>query len=499
MSIIDDLKTELASISNLAHAVEVLCWDRDTYMPEGGARQRASAISELAAFTHARATSDAFGTLVAGAQREADSLAEDSVDFLIVRMSAYDYERLKKLPNAFVAESSEAHSLAQSAWVDAKGKSDFAAFAPHLEKNLQISRRTVEYYGYVDQPYDALLGQFEPKMLTKDVQKLFDQVRPVVVDLVRKISQRPPVDRSPLFRNFDEGAQERFAVEAITRFGYDFRRGRIDRTVHPFEVSFGRDDCRITTKYNVNDLPSALLGTIHECGHAMYEQNIGEDIRNTGIDNGCSNSVHESQSRLWENLVGRSESFWRRMYPSLQAQFPGVLDDVSLDWFVRAINTVQPSLIRIESDEVTYNLHIILRFELEQDLLMDRINVKDAPEAWNAKMQEYLGITPPSDAEGVLQDVHWAMGGMGYFPTYSLGNFLSVQLYDTALEQEPAIGRDIAQGEYGSLFNWLERNLWRYGRRYFPQETIVRATGRPLETGPYIAYLQRKFGALYGL
>jgi carboxypeptidase Taq len=269
--------------------------------------------------------------------------------------------------------------------------------------------------------------------------------------------------------------------------------------VHPFEVSFGRDDCRITTKYNVNDLPSALLGTIHECGHAMYEQNIGEDIRNTGIDNGCSNSVHESQSRLWENLVGRSESFWRRMYPSLQAQFPGVLDDVSLDWFVRAINTVQPSLIRIESDEVTYNLHIILRFELEQDLLMDRINVKDAPEAWNAKMQEYLGITPPSDAEGVLQDVHWAMGGMGYFPTYSLGNFLSVQLYDTALEQEPAIGRDIAQGEYGSLFNWLERNLWRYGRRYFPQETIVRATGRPLETGPYIAYLQRKFGALYGL
>lgn len=500
MSDLSELKSQLAEITYLGQAAGLLGWDQHTYMPPGGAEGRAEQLSVLGKIVHERFTSDEIGRLLDGAERETASLDEDSLDHQLVRMTRYDYDLARKLPSDFVAESARTTSMAQTVWAEARKNDDFPAFSPWLAKNLDLAKRTVDYYGYDEHPYDALLNLYEPKMKTGEVQALFDQVRPVVVALVKAVVEKgEPVDTSILHRSYPEDAQEAFAKKVVAAFGYDFNRGRLDRTVHPFASSFGRGDCRITTRYDANFLPMALMGTMHEAGHAMYEQNVGEDLAGTPLEAGCSNSVHESQSRLWENLVGRSEAFWKSYYKPLAEQFPESVMAGEESTLYRALNCVSPSLIRVEADEVTYNLHIILRFEMEKDLLTGKITVDEAPAAWNAKMQDYLGIAPPTNREGVLQDVHWSMGGMGYFPTYSLGNFLSVQLFDTATKANPAIGDQIAAGEFSGLFQWLKENVWRYGRRYFPQELIKKATGRPLETGPYIQYLKTKFGKIYGV
>jgi carboxypeptidase Taq len=500
MSELRDLKKRLAELSYLGQAASVLGWDQHTYMPPGGAEGRAEQLSTLGRLVHEMFVSADTARLLDASEKEVEGRGGDDLDYQLVRMTRYDYDLSSKLPSDFVAEKAKTTSMAQTAWVEARKNDDFASFAPWLEKNLDIAKRTVDYYGYDEHPYDALLNIYEPKMKTREVQALFDEVRPVVVALVKAIVEKgEQIDTSILTRNYPEDAQETFSKKVVTAFGYDFKRGRLDRTVHPFATSFGRNDCRITTRYDANFLPMALMGTMHEAGHAMYEQNVGEDLAGTPLEGGCSNSVHESQSRMWENLVGRSQGFWRSYYGPLQEQFPGVLGAEEQGALYRALNKVEPSFIRVESDEVTYNLHIILRFEMEKDLLTGKIAVKDAPAAWNAKMQEYLGITPPNDKEGVLQDVHWSMGGMGYFPTYSLGNFLSVQLYDKAVSQKPDIPSQIAAGEFSVLFGWLKENVWQYGRRYFPQELIKKATGSPLETGPYINYLKTKFGGIYGV
>jgi carboxypeptidase Taq len=391
-------------------------------------------------------------------------------------------------------------SMAEQIWMDARKQNNYAMFAPWLQKNIDIAKKCVDYYGFDDHPYDALLNLYEPKMKTRDVRVLFDQVRPVVVELVKAIQERQDrVDNSCVSREYDETNQEKFAKEVVTAFGYDFQRGRLDRTTHPFATSFGKNDCRITTRYDKNLVQMSLMGTMHEAGHAMYEQNVGDDLVGTTLASGCSNSLHESQSRMWENIVGRSRGLWIYFFPRFQQVFPEQLADITPDHLYRAFNKVTPSLIRVEADEVTYNLHIILRFELEQDLIEGKLSVAEAPEAWNAKMQSYLGVVPANDSEGILQDIHWAMGGMGYFPTYSLGNFLSCQLYDKALEDIPAIPGQIENGDFSGLFNWLKENVWTDGRRRFPQEQIVKATGRPLETGPYLRYLKTKFSEVYGL
>jgi carboxypeptidase Taq len=306
------------------------------------------------------------------------------------------------------------------------------------------------------------------------------------------------IDDRMLHQPFDEAAQERFGVAVITRFGYDFSRGRQDRTVHPFANAFSRNDARITTRFAPNFLSMALFGTMHESGHAMYEQGVGEELEGTLLARGASLGVHESQSRLWENVVGRSRSMWECFYPQLQQTFPQ-LAGVSLDRFYAAINMVEPSLIRVEADEITYNLHIMLRFEMELGLLEGSMSPAEAPAIWNEKMQSYLGVTPPTDTLGVLQDVHWSSGMMGYFPTYTLGNILSVQLFDTAVSQRPEIPESIRQGEFAPLHDWLEQSLYRHGRKYQPNEVIERATGKPLTIDPYVAYLTRKFGELYGI
>ncbi len=500
VSYLKDLKTTLAEVTYLGQALGLIGWDQHTYMPPGGAEFRAEQESALNKVIHQKKTSTDFGRLLDGAEKEVASLDQDSFDFLLVRMTRYDYDKSRKLPDDFVAEDSKVSSMAQSVWAEARAENDFAKFAPWLEKNIDIAKRKVEYLGYTEHPYDALLGLYEPKFTTREVKQLFDEVRPVVVDLVKQVQAKGnPVDNSVLSRHYPEDRQEKFAKDVITAYGYDFKRGRLDRTVHPFASSFGRGDVRITTRYDANFLPMALMGTLHETGHAMYEQNVGEEMTGTPLADGCSNSVHESQSRLWENQVGRGRPFWKHYFPALQQMFPESLSDIDCEVLYRALNKIEPSFIRVEADEVTYNLHIITRFELEQDLLMGKLSVKDAPAAWNAKYTEYFGITPPTDAEGILQDIHWAMGGMGYFPTYSLGNFLSAQLFAKIHADIPDLDSQIEAGDFKGLFAWLQTNVWQYGRRYFPQEQIEKATGSKLQTGPYIQYLKTKFGAIYGL
>lgn len=500
MSHLSDLKLVLADITALRQAAGLLGWDQQVCMPVGGAEARSSQESALQKVCHEQATSAEFGKLIDNAESELQARPQDDPDVLLLRMLRYDYERSRKLPADFVAEDAKTSSMAQMVWMDARRDNNYKLFAPWLQKNLDLARRKVEYYGYKDKPYDALLGSYEPEMLTRDVQELFDQVRPEVVAIVKAVSDRgPDIDTSILTRDYAEAAQEQFAREVVAKFGYDFNRGRLDRATHPFASSFSRDDCRITTRFDKNFLPMCLMGTMHEAGHAMYEQNTGKALAGTNLADGCSNSLHESQSRLWENQVGRGRPFWTHYFPKLQSMFPDALRSESSENLYRALNKIEPSLIRVEADEVTYNLHIILRFELEQDLLDGKLSVSEAPEAWNAKMQEYLGITPPNDSEGVLQDIHWSMGGMGYFSTYSLGNFLSAQIFEQVQKDHPGLTTEIANGEFGTLFSWLERKVWRDGRTYFPQEQIERATGSRLVTGPYISYLRTKFGELYQL
>lgn len=500
MSNVSQLRDRLSHITCLRQAASVVSWDQQTYMPAGAAKGRSEQVAALRKLTHSLFVADETGKLIEEAENEVGGRDLTDLEFQIVRMTRYDFDRALKLPTEFVAESAKTTSMAESVWAEARRRSDFAMFAPWLEKNLEIAHKTVGYLGYDEQPYDALLGQYEPKMKTREVQHLFETVRPVVVEMVATASQTcNPVNTSMLHRHYAEAAQEQFSKDVVAAFGYDFNRGRLDRTVHPFATSLGRDDVRITTRFHEDFLPAALMGTMHEAGHAMYEQNVGEDVVGTTLADGCSNSLHESQSRLWENIVGRSFGFWKYFFPLLQATFPEALEDVGVAQLYRALNEIRPSLIRVEADEVTYNLHIILRFELEQDLLNGKLAVKDAPDAWNSKMKAYLGITPPSDREGVLQDIHWAMGGMGYFPTYSLGNFLSAQLYEKALSDQPEIADGFERGNFSALFEWLKQNVWTDARRYFPQEQTVRSTGRPLETAPYLKYLKSKFGQIYGI
>ena len=374
-----------------------------------------------------------------------------------------------------------------------------ARFAPWLSQILALTREIADHLGHGGERYDALLDQYEPGMTTAEVRALFDTLKPEAVRLVKAVAGQEPVDASVLSRFYDERAQREFGETVIKTLGYDFRRGRQDRAVHPFCTSFGSGDVRITTRFDPNFLPAALFGSIHETGHALYEQGLTARYPAGLLGEAASLGVHESQSRLWENLVGRSRPFWRHFYPALEAVFPDSLNGMREEDFYRAINKVEPSLIRVEADEVTYNLHILLRFEMEVDLLSGTLAVADAPAAWNAKMEQYFGLTPPDDAQGILQDVHWSGGMIGYFPTYTVGNVLSVQLYDKAdADLGGQVAGQIEAGDFAPLLGWLGENVHQWGRKYTPQELTRRVTGEPLNPAPYLKYLTAKFGDVYG-
>ncbi len=502
MQEIEALQSHLGEIKALSEAAAVLGWDQQTYMPPGGAESRAAQLEALSKVIHAKMTGPETARLLGAAESAALGKDPGSDDAALVRVIRRDFDQATKMPEALVAELAQVTALAHGHWAEARAASDYQKFAPWLSRILDLTRQAADHLGHGGERYDALLDQYEPGMTTADARALFDALKPDTVALVKSIAALGPeaVDASMLAREYPENVQASFGESVIKALGYDFGRGRQDRALHPFCTSFGSGDVRITTRFDENFLPMALFGSVHETGHALYEQGMTRRYPGGGLGEAASLGIHESQSRLWENLVGRSRPFWQGWYPKLQTAFPEVLAGTSEADFYRAINKVEPSLIRVEADEITYNLHILLRFEMEVDLLSGAVSVADAPDAWNSKMEQYFGLTPPDDASGILQDVHWSAGLIGYFPTYTVGNVLSVQLYEKAdADLDGQLDAQIAEGNFAPLLGWLGENVHQWGRKYLPKDLARRAVGSPLDPQPYLHYLQTKFGGIYGI
>ena len=384
-------------------------------------------------------------------------------------------------------------------WAKARSENRFVDFQPHLEKIVELRRQYAACFTPYDHVYDPLLDDFEPGLKTAEVQAIFKALRPQQVALIKEIGERRQVDDSFLHLGYDEQKQWDFGVEVVTRFGYDWSRGRQDKAAHPFSTNFSSSDVRITTRVLPDFLSTALFGTMHECGHALYEQGVNPAYDRHMLAGGASLGVHESQSRLWENLVGRSRPLWQCFYKRLQEFFPSQLGNVPLDTFYKGINKVAPSLVRVEADEATYNLHVMLRLELEIALMEGSLAVKDLPGAWNSRMKDYLGVVPPNDAQGVLQDVHWSSGYIGYFPTYALGNLISAQVWECIRKDIPDLDDQIRRGDFSALLGWMRRKIHVHGAKYQPQELVERVTGSKIDPAPYVRYLRTKYGEIYGL
>jgi carboxypeptidase Taq len=492
------LKDILGEVADVNRAAAVLAWDQETYMPSGGIAHRADQLTTLRRLAHIRFTADGVGALLDELEGEVGGLPFDSDDSSLVRVTRRDYDHARKLPSALVAEIARAGAMARPVWQKARQDADFKLFAPYLEKNVELNRRVADALGYEERPYDALLDRTEPGLTTDQLEGIFAELKNAIVPLVGDIARNADaVDDSVLYRGFDPELQLQYSLHVVAKLGYDLERGRQDLSAHPFTISFGPGDVRITTRVSRDFFNECLFGSIHEAGHGMYNQGIGENLDRTPLWSGASPGVHESQSRLWENLVGRSAAFWRYFYPSLRNAFPGPLNGVDEEDFFRAVNKSYPSLIRVEADEVTYNLHILLRFELENELLEGSLKVRDLPEAWGARVRSYLGIEVPNDREGVLQDIHWSGVSFATFPAYTLGNLIGAQLMEKVRTDVPDLEGHIERGEFGVLLKWLRSNVYRHGRKFTPNELVERVTGKPLTPGPWIAYVRQKFGALY--
>lgn len=488
-----------AELEDLGNIEAVLGWDQSVYMPPGGAEGRGLQSATLGRIMHEKFTSDEVGQLIVDLEAEVGDLNAETDEARMVKVAKRNYEKQTKVPLPLLIESIKATTMGHEAWVKAREQSDFSIFQPHLEKIVDLRKQYADLFKPYDHIYDPLLDDFEPGMKTIEVQEIFNELRPQQVALIQAIAEKQPPDNSFIKQDYDEEKQELFGRYVITRFGYDWNRGRLDVTAHPFTTSFGHGDVRITTRYLKDDGGSALFSTMHEAGHAMYGQGVDKKYNRHPLNGSSSLAIHESQSRLWENLIGRSKEFWSFFYPSLQMLFPEHLGNVSQQDFYRGINKIEPSLIRVEADEATYNLHVMLRLEIEIGLMEGTIEVKDLPEIWNAKMEEYLGVTPSNDAEGVLQDVHWSGGMIGYFSTYALGNLASVQLWDKMLEDHPNIPDEIAQGKFDTILGWMREKVHRFGSKFEPQEIMLKATGSKITPEPYMRYLQTKYGELYDL
>ncbi|HNZ12979.1 MAG TPA: carboxypeptidase M32 [Anaerolineaceae bacterium] len=499
MTKIEQLEALTRELGAIQRASAVLGWDAQVNMPAGGAEERGFQLGVLAELSHKRFVNDETHNLIVAAEAEAASLDPDSIQARLVKYCRRDYDKATRVPAAKVAEFAQVTAVSQEAWARARSENNFAAFLPHLERVIELRREYASYFAPYDHVYDPLLDDFERGMKTAEVQAIFNQLRPVQVELVHAIAARPEIENSFLYQNYPEQAQWDFGVEVATRMGYDWNRGRQDKSAHPFTTSFGLGDVRITTRFDTGYVGSALFSTMHEGGHALYEQGFDPALRGLPLADGASMAVHESQSRLWENLVGRSLAFWKFFYPRLKEYFPTQLANVDLQTFYRGINKVKPSYIRVESDEATYNLHIMLRLELEIALMEGSLKPADLPAAWNARFQEYLGLTPPTDKVGVLQDVHWSHGLIGYFPTYALGNLVSCQLWEVIQQAIPDLESQIEHGELGTLLAWLRQNVHTHGSMFEPQELVQKITGSRIDPQPYMRYLKTKFGQIYGL
>jgi carboxypeptidase Taq len=495
----EELTTKLAEIHDVHMARSILSWDQHTKMPPKGGEVRAEQLGTLDRIAHELFIDDDIGALLEELRPYEESHDYDSDEASLLRVTRREYAKAKQVPSNLRAELTRAGAIALAAWVEAREKSDYSIFLPYLRRNIELQREYVACFPKAEDDYDVLLDDFDEGMKTTEVRAVFDELKTELIPLIAEIAERADaVDNSCLSGHFPVDKQRAFALEVLEQLGYDLESWRLDPTVHPFAMSAATTDIRLTTRYDENDMNS-LMAAIHEFGHGFYEAGIDPRLERTPLSQVTSMSLHESQSRMWENLVGRSLPFWKHFYPRLQATYPEQFNGVELDEFYRAINKVEPSLIRIEADEATYNLHIILRFELEQEILDGSLDLADLPEAWNARMTEYLGVDVPDDAHGVLQDVHWSGGAIGYFPTYSLGNVISVQLWDQVRAAIPDLDQQFERGEFGELSSWLRENLHRNGRKFTSKETLERIVGGGIDSGPYLRYLKDKLGGIYGI
>ena len=498
-ALLADLRQRLRQIADLDAVGAILSWDQATYMPKDGAEARGRQGALISRLAHERMTDVELGRLLDRLVGYAESLPGDSDEARLIAVTRRDFEKAIKIPAELVERWSALGSASYEVWKRARPNDDFAAVRPYLEKQLDISREYAELFAPYRHIIDPLIDDRDEGLTCDVVQALFSQLRQELLPIVEHLCSQPPADDACLHAEFPEAAQIDFGLGVARAFGYDLDRGRIDKTPHPFCTKFSPGDVRITTRVRSNDLSEALFSTLHEAGHALYEQGVAPELAGTPLGRGTSMGVHESQSRLWENVVGRSLDLWRHFYPSLRKTFPTALADVPVETFHRAVNKVARSLIRTDADEVTYNLHIILRFDLEVALLEGRLTVKDLPEAWRARYRSDVGVSPPDDRDGCLQDVHWYSGGIGgAFHSYTIGNVLGAQFFAAALRAHPEISDEIAVGEFGSLRTWLAQNLYRHGRKFGADEIVRRATGEAMTVKPYVAYLREKFGALYG-
>ena len=495
-----DLKQRLQAIEDLRGAEAVLNWDLATYMPPRGAEARGRQLALLSSLAHQQLTDPAIGRLLDSVTPWAEAQGTDSDAAALVRVTRRDYDRATRVPSAFVRRLAEHTAATYHVWERARPANDFAAVRPLLETTVELSRELAAFHPGYAHPYDALIDLAEDGMTVRAVRALFSDLRAGLAPLIEAIRARPQVDDSCLTGDFPERAQQAFGETVIRAFGYDFARGRQDKTAHPFMTKFGRGDVRITSRFRADDLSDGLFSTLHEAGHAMYEQGVDDALDGTPLYHGTTAGVHESQSRLWENLVGRSLPFWQRWYAPLKQAFPGALNGVEVDTFYRAINKVAPSLIRTDADEVTYNLHVMLRFDLELAMLEGTLAVADLPEAWRARVHSDLGVMPSDDRDGALQDVHW-YGGIvgGAFQSYTLGNVMGAQFFAAARRDLRDLDAQLGAGEFGPLRGWLTQHIYRHGRKFTAPEIVERATGEALSIAPYLAYLNTKYGALYGL
>ncbi len=491
------LKSILGEVYDLNSTLAVLGWDQQTYMPSGGAEERGSAMATLSRIMHLKITSDELQKYLAECEKMSAEWAADSDEARLVKVTRREVDRRLRIPADWVAKFAEATSVGQEKWEQAKETSDFKRFQPYLEKIIELRREYASFFQPYDHIYDPMLDEFEPGLKTADVQNIFAILRKEQVKLIHELASKPQVDSSFLRLSYPENLQWEFGLGVISNMGFDWTRGRQDSSAHPFTTTFGMGDVRITTRVIPDHLSSALFSTIHEAGHALYEQGFNSTLYRTPLATGASMAIHESQSRLWENLVGRSKNFWIHYYPKLQQYFPSQLGNVSLDTFYKGINRVEPSLIRTEADEATYNLHVMLRLELEIALLERQLEVRDLPEIWHDRMMEYLGVAPKDDAHGVLQDIHWAGGLVGYFPTYALGNVISAQLWDCIKKAIPDLDDQIERGEFLPLLSWLRENIHSHGAKFETQELIKKVTGSTIDPQPYLRYLNTKFREVY--
>ncbi len=496
---VDALRARLAEITDLTRTAGLLSWDQQTMMPPRGSGARAEEMATLQRVLHERATHPELGRLLDAAGVEVDVADLDDVDAALVRVGRRDHEKAVRVPADLSADLARAAAHGHEAWTRAREADDFGAFLPSLERNLELAGRYAACFPEAATPYDALLDDYEPGATAAELDARFGEIRAGLVPLIAAIAHREPREEGPLRDDYPADAQRAFVWRVISALGADDAAWRLDESVHPFSAGLAQGDIRVTTRCRPGHLGPALFSTIHEFGHGLYEHNVAPELDRTPLADGASLGIHESQSRLWENIIGRSEPFCRWLLPRAAEAFPDALDGVEVAAFHAAANRVAPSLIRVEADEATYPLHIVLRFGLERDLLEGRLAARDLPAAWNAGMADLLGVEVESDRHGVLQDVHWAEGAIGYFPTYLLGSAISAQLWQSLAADVPDVEARIAAGDFAPVRDWLREHVHRHGRKLLPGELLERATGRPLDVAPYLDYLRDKYARLYDL